>query len=128
MRYLTVEEIILIHEYEIQITGGTYEILSLELLESACYRPKTTIGGKEMYDDIFKKASCLIHSLIKNHPFVDGSKRTAVVSCVAFLSLNGYELTLNDEKLVKLTKYVESGKFSVSQISLELKNNTKRVE
>ena len=102
MKYLTVAEVFLIHEYEIQRYGGFPGLRSIELLESAVFRSQTSYGGKELYETLFEKTASLIHALISNHPFVDGNKRTAMVSGAVFLLLNGYSLELAQERFVKI--------------------------
>ena len=62
------------------------------LLESAVYRPQVSFGGKDLYPDLFSKAAALGHSIIKNHPFVDGNKRTGFESMRLLLRLNGYDI------------------------------------
>jgi len=67
-------------------------VRDLGLLESAAHRPSASMFGQEAYPDPFDKAAVLLQSLAVNHPFVDGNKRTAWLSCVTFLSLNGERL------------------------------------
>jgi death-on-curing protein len=62
------------------------------LLESAVHRPSASMFGQEAYPDLFDKAAALLQSLTINHPFVDGNKRTAWVSCVVFLAMNEVQL------------------------------------
>ena len=81
MRYLTVEEILAIHDYQIERFGGLQGILNLPLLESAASRPITNISGRDMYESVHEKAAVLAYSLIKNHPFTDGNKRTWITRC-----------------------------------------------
>lgn len=85
MRYLTVEEIIEINETEV----GPALLGDFGRLESAVLRPQTTVGGEDAYADIHTKAAALMHSLIRNHPFLDGNKRTGVIAIVVFYLRNG---------------------------------------
>jgi death-on-curing protein len=59
-----------------------------KLLESACGRPQTSLGGTEKYLTVEQKAAALLHSLVKNHPFHNGNKRTALRTVVTFLWQN----------------------------------------
>lgn len=70
------------------------------LLESAVKTCQQTFGGQDLYPDIFSKAACLFRSLIQNHAFNDGNKRTALVSLVIFLEENGHELSCDNKELV----------------------------
>lgn len=72
------------------------------LLHSACGRPRTSLGGHEKYSAVQEKAAALLHSLIMNHPFHNGNKRTALASMVTFLDSNGRILTATDDELFDL--------------------------
>ena len=98
MKYLTVDEVVAMHSGVIKQFGGLPGIHSFDLLYSAIERPKATFGGDDLYETIFDKAAALIHSLILNHPFVDGNKRTAFVSLARFLYINKVKFMANREK------------------------------
>lgn len=100
MKYLTVEDVLLLHQMAIDEAGGTHGLRSLELLDSAVNRCRATFGGKYLYKSIFDKAASLTHSIIKNHPFVDGNKRTGMYSAMTFLELNGYKFKSGQKELV----------------------------
>ncbi len=82
-----------IHERVIATGGGGLEgIRDAALLHAAVARPFATFGGGELYPTDFDKAAALFHSLIKSHPFMDGTKRTAFAAAVYFLHERGYTL------------------------------------
>jgi death-on-curing protein len=87
MRYLTIEEIL---EINAEVLGGRHALRDRELLESAVARPQASAFGEDAYPDLVSKAAAMLHSLVLNHPFVDGNKRTAVLATLVFLDLNGY--------------------------------------
>ena len=122
MRYLTVEEVILIHEYVLQLYGGVPGIRSIALLESAVHRPVTSFGGSDLYLSVFDKAASLIHAIIKNHPFVDGNKRTAIVSGIVFLRMNKYKLVVSEKRLIKLALDIADSEISLNDLSEFLKS------
>ncbi len=93
MRYLSAEEILVIHARVIDVTGGRHGIGDPGLLMSLCNRPRTTLGGTEQFATVFEKAAVYLDSLAWYHVFVDGNKRTAVVCAARFIFLNGYNLT-----------------------------------
>lgn len=97
MNWITLEELILIHERVIEETGGIHGVINPGGLESALARPFTTFGGQEMFPDLWSKMATLIHSLIAFHPFADGNKRTALVAADVCLRLNGFHLSPSDE-------------------------------
>jgi len=82
-----------IHEQVLARGGGGFEgIRDAAMLHAAVARPFATFGGVELYPTDFDKAAALFHSLIKSHPFMDGTKRTAFASAVYFLHERGYAL------------------------------------
>ena len=81
-----------IHEVIIAETGGLAGLRDASMLHSAVARPFTTFEGQELYPTDFEKAAALFHSLIKSHPFIDGTKRTAFASAIFFLETCGYTL------------------------------------
>ena len=103
MKYLSTEHILFIHYRLIEETGGRHGVRDLSLLISAQARPMSTFGGSDLYPDIFTKTAALMHLLIKNHPFIDGNKRTAITSSSIFLVRNNYLLKVSNEELEKFT-------------------------
>ena len=81
-----------IHEVIITETGGLPGLREATLLHSAVARPFATFGGQEFYLTDFEKAGALFHSLIKSHPFMDGTKRTAFAAALFFLESCGHSL------------------------------------
>lgn len=91
--YLTLQDILGIHAELVEIFGGSEGIRDLGAVEAALYRPQSGY-----YKDIFEEAAALFESILINHPFVDGNKRTAWASCDVFLRING--VTLSVEPMV----------------------------
>ncbi|NDZ80957.1 type II toxin-antitoxin system death-on-curing family toxin [Streptomyces sp. SID10853] len=92
------------------------------LLESAVHRPSASMFGQEAYPDLFDKAASLLQSLAINHPFIDGNKRTAWVSCVVFLAMNGVQLRPDIDAAERLVVAVAAGRTEeVKEISQELR-------
>lgn len=89
MRYLSVEEVILLHSLLISQSGGSAGLRDRGALESAMAQPEASFGGEELYPSLAAKAASLGHSLIQNHPFVDGNKRIGHGAMEVFLFLNG---------------------------------------
>lgn len=118
VRYLTVEDVVKINEREV----GENLLADFGLLESAVLRPQTTVLGVDAYPDIHAKAAALMHSLIRNHPFVDGNKRTAVIAVIVFYELNRWPFVAVDVVLVGLAVDVACGYLDVPTLAGELKN------
>ena len=90
-------------------SGGLVGVLSLGGLESALAQPRMTFGGEELYPTIIEKAAALGFSLVKNHPFVDGNKRTGHAVMEMFLVLNGYTIEATIDEQVNIMVHVASG-------------------
>jgi len=103
VKYLTPEQVLFIHARLIAETGGSHGIRDLGLLLSALARPQATFDGQDLYPDLFSKAGALMESLLQNHPFVDGNKRTAITASAMFLRLNGYRLTASNPEVEQFT-------------------------
>lgn len=122
--YLTLEQILVIHQDQIDRYGGSHGLRDLTLLESAVLRPQTTFSGDDLYPTIFDKAAVLLHSIVNNHAFTDGNKRTAAASTIIFLMQNGYELRVNNQDLVKTVLSLAEKKLSFENISQWLEKNS----
>ena len=117
MNYLAVEQVLFIHARLISETGGMHGVLELGLLLSAVARPQATFDGQDLYPDIFSKAAALLESLVGNHAFVDGNKRTAITSAGLFLGINGYRLTANNQQLEDFTLQCARHAVSLDEIA-----------
>jgi death on curing protein len=112
MRYLTLHEVLEAHGRILQQSGGESGVLNLGALESALAQPRMTFDGQDLYPTIVEKAAALGFSLIQNHPFVDGNKRTAHAAMETFLVLNGYQIEATIEKQEDMILKVAAGKSS----------------
>ena len=117
MKYLSPEQVLFIHSRLIDTTGGSHGILDTGLLQSAVARPRATFEGKDLYPDVFRKAAALMESLARNHPFVDGNKRTAITSAAVFLGINGHRLYATQKELERFTLSVAVGRFQFDDIA-----------
>src|ERR687885_138020 len=94
MRYLTVEEVLKLHERVIEQRGGSTGVRDRGALESAVAQPQMTFAGEDLYPTVVDKAAALGFSLTMNHPFVDGNKRTAHAAMRCFWCSMGLRLML----------------------------------
>jgi len=124
--YLTLEQVILIHEDQIERYGGSHGLRDVALLESAIFRPQTTFGGVNLYKSIFDKTGAMVQSILLNHPFVDGNKRTAIASALVFLALNDYSFNVLQKELSIASLNMVNKKWSVNKISRWLKQKAKK--
>ena len=116
MKRLSKEQVIRIHSMLINQTGGIDGIKDEGLLESALSAPFQTFDGEYIYKTPKAKAAKLGYFLIKNHPFIDGNKRTGIIVMMIFLEINGIEIECTDEELIILGLGLAEG--SINDIEL----------
>lgn len=124
--FITLDEVLAIHDDMVERYGGSFGIRDLGLIQSAIARPQATFGGEDLYPTIIDKASALFHSLIFNHAFADGNKRTSLTSTARFLHLNGYELNADNQELIDFPLRVENRHLDIEEISEWLRKHTKK--
>lgn len=110
MRYLSLAEVLDLHERLIATSGGTRGVRDIRLLESAVNQPRVTFDQTDLYPDLISKAAALCHSLIINHPFVDGNKRVGHAAMETFLVLNGFEIDANVDEQEQIILDVAAGR------------------
>lgn len=120
VKFLTLEEVLEIHETLIFEFGGPPGVRDLGLLESALFRPRTGY-----YDDLIEMAAALFESLLMNHPFVDGNKRVAFFAVDIFLRINGYYISVdNDDAHSKIIEVIESSSHVKDSLDIFLRQHT----
>ncbi|MBI4999190.1 type II toxin-antitoxin system death-on-curing family toxin [Candidatus Gottesmanbacteria bacterium] len=127
MTYLTLDEVLAVHEKMLLIGGGREGVHDFTLLHSAIERPKASFAGKSLYPTIWLKAAALIHSLIKNHPFEDGNKRTAYFSTMRFLRNNGYEVVASSKEVVNFAVRIDIKNLKLTEIARWFKSHSKNL-
>jgi death-on-curing protein len=123
VRYLEAEEVLLIHERILERFGGAGGLRDWGSLDSAVNRPRAAFEGRELYANLFTKAAALGHSLVLNHPFVDGNKRTAWETMKRFLGENDVRLQGEPDEIVALMLRIEDKSLGVEQIAEWLKDH-----
>ena len=122
---LTEQQILVVHSRMIEITGGSDGVRDRNLLDSALNAPFQTFDGKELYPALLSKAAVMCRSIVSNHPFVDGNKRTGIHVMLLFLELNGIELQYSQNELIELGLGVASSNLSSDDILNWLIEHTK---
>lgn len=113
---LTEHQVLSIHEMMIKATGGSGGVRDMNLLQSALNAPFQAFEGKEVYPSLLSKAAAMCRSVISNHPFVDGNKRTGIHVMLIFLEVNGVQPDYTQDELIKLGFGVAAGKLDVNDI------------
>lgn len=124
MRYLTPQQVLFIHARLIATTGGEHGVRDVGLLAAAVARPQATFAGQELYPTLFDKAAALLQSLVQNHPFVDGNKRTGLTAAALFLRQNGWQLQTSNQAVESFTLQVAQGQRSLTEIVTWFQQNT----
>ena len=120
MRYLSLGEIVDLHQALLAQTGGATGIRDLGMLESALAQPRATFGGADLHPTLIQKAAALAFSLTLNHPFVDGNKRVAHAAMELFLLLNGLDLNATIDEQERLMLDLADGRITREQLTLWL--------
>ncbi len=124
MRYLTLIEVLELHRRIIKQSGGISGIRDLGLLESAIAQPWMTFDKEDLYPTLLEKAAVLGFSIIMNHPFVDGNKRTGHATMETFLVLNGVEINADIDEQECIVLDLASNKLNRDAFLTWLQQNT----
>jgi death-on-curing protein len=124
--HLTIEIVREIHAEAIRQFGGLNGVRDENLLASAVLAPQSSCGGKSPYADIVEIAAAYLFYICKNHPFLDGNKRTAMMAAIVFLRLNGIEPKHDSEQWEKLMLDVAASKLDRAATTQRLRKLLKR--
>ncbi len=117
MRYLSLKELIELHQRVVEQSGGMEGIRDIGLVESALAQPLMTFGGDDCYPTLAEKAAALCFSLVSNHAFVDGNKRIGHAAMEVFLVLNGFELNAEVDDAESLILRLAAGELGRSDLA-----------
>lgn len=116
--YLSVDQLQHLHLEQLRRYGGSSGLRDRGLLEAACARPSMTFGGDDLYPDVAAKTAALMHSLVLNHPFVDGNKRVGAHAAVLFAAVNGQDCIATPDELFEVTMAVARGDLEVEALAI----------
>jgi death-on-curing protein len=119
--FLTLADVLAMHEDQVERYGGSPGIRDPGLLEAALFRPQTGY-----YPDVVAEAAALWESLAQNHPFIDGNKRTAFAATYTFLAINGVRIVADAGKTFEFISGLYAGrKFEYQMLDAWLRENTR---
>lgn len=124
---ITKEIILRLHELSIIEYGGSHGLREEGSLESAIARPYQTFGGEDLYPTVYEKAAAIGESIIMNHPFVDGNKRTGFLAMLAVLEEGGLKLISSKENTYQTVIDISTGSKTTAEIVDWLKANSRSV-
>ena len=99
--FLSLDEVLEMHEQQIERYGGSQGLRDVAGLESAVATPQATFGGEFLHASIPAMAAAYLFHLCQNHAFIDGNKRFGANAAIAFLLMNDWDLDFNPEELVQ---------------------------
>ena len=124
---ISLSDILKLHELSIQKYGGSHGVRDEGLPDSAIARPFQTFGDEDLYASAIEKAAAIAESLIINHAFVDGNKRTGFLAMLAVLKIGKMNLTATEEDAYQFTISISTGEIRFDEIVHWLKNNTQQL-
>ncbi|MEX1245617.1 MAG: type II toxin-antitoxin system death-on-curing family toxin [Thermoanaerobaculia bacterium] len=124
--YLSVEQVLHLHQIQIERFGGSGGLRDRAGLESAIARPAATFGGDDLYPDLASKAGALMHSLVMNHPFVDGNKRVGAMAAELFLEINDRRLLGSDDDIERMTFALTRGEVDAERLAIWFRQRISR--
>lgn len=122
--FLSLAEVLEIHQDQIARYGGDPGIRDMGLLKSALGMPSATFCGEFLHTDIFEMAAAYLYHLVKNHPFIDGNKRVGAVAAIVFLALNGHEFDAPEEDFADMVLAVARGELDKAEVAVAIRNWT----
>lgn len=123
--FLTLDEVLSLHDDQIRRYGGSGGVRDLGLLESAMGSVGATFGGVFLHETLFEMGAAYLFGICRNHPFVDGNKRTAVAAALTFLEMNGVEIDTEENEFYDLVIAVASGKASKAEVAVFLQTHAR---
>lgn len=119
MNYLELDDVLAIASEVLGLeVDALLGVTDLGLADSAVSRPQASFGGEEFYPSLEGKAATLLYGIARNHAFVDGNKRVAILATLQFLNLNGHDLDLNPpEESYETIAGVASGAVSLDALA-----------
>lgn len=124
--FLTLDDVLSLHEQQIRLFGGSAGIRQIDLLNSAMGNVEATFGGVFLHETLFEMAAAYLHGICRNHPFVDGNKRTAVAAALAFLGMNDIKVRASEDKFYDLVIGVAEKRISKAAVAVFLDENSVR--
>lgn len=122
---LDVEDVLELHASQLELFGGADGVRDRGLLESAVAQPGASFGGQLVHDGLFAMAAAYLFHIARNHPFVDGNKRTGLLSALVFLDINGVDIAHVSDALYELTMGVAEGRIDKATTTAELERIAK---
>lgn len=122
--YLTLEDVLQIHSFVMDETGGSHGVRDMNLVLALLDLPKQAVFGKELYPGIHEKAAVYVRNIIFSHPFIDGNKRSAMTCLGVFLAHNACELGCAEWEVERFALSVIEERLDIAQIAAWVREHT----
>lgn len=120
--FLTLDDVLALHADQIRRYGGASGIRDVALLQSALGNVSATFEGAFLHETLFEMAAAYLFGICRNHPFVDGNKRTAVLAALVFLALNGVDIDADQDEFYDLVIGVTAGRVTRPAVAVFLQS------
>ena len=124
--FLSLDEFIEIHREMIERYGGSVGVRDMGLLESAVAMAEAGFGDQYLHSDLFEMAAAYLFHIARNHPFIDGNKRTGAIAAFVFLKLNQVTLNASDREFERIVRTVAEGKTGKAAVAEFLRRNNQK--
>lgn len=125
-RFLSVDEVLGLHQRQIERYGGSSGLRDLGLLQSAVSLPAASFDGAWLHSSLEEMAAAYLFHLAQNHPFIDGNKPTAAIAMIVFLAINDLVPTFTADELVELTLRVATSAISKAEVAVAIGGRVRR--
>lgn len=115
-RFLTLAQVLELHELQVTLFGGSFGTRDLGLLESAIMNAQAMFGGEYLHQTIYEMGAAYLYGICRNHPFVDGNKRTAAAAALTFFDYNRVEIEATEDELYDFVIGVAEGRVSKEDV------------
>jgi death-on-curing protein len=122
--FLSLEDVLELHEDQINRYGGSAGIRDIGLLLSAIEMPKASFGGQFLHEDLYAMSAAYLFHIVQNHPFIDGNKRAGLAAVIAFMGLNNLKVKADNDTLTDLVLSVAQGNADKGAIAKFLQENS----
>lgn len=124
-KWINLQAILDLHDLQVQAHGGSHGVRDLGLLQSALAQPQQMFCYQEPMPGLYELAACYAHGICKNHPFIDGNKRSALIACTLFLAINGIKTHYPEDEAYHMFRAVAAGIASREELSRWLRHHSK---
>lgn len=115
--FLTMEDVLVLHDELIQHYGGSSGLRDAGLLEAALAMPQAGFGGQYFHEFPYEMGAAYLFHLVRNHAFIDGNKRVALACAILFFKINNVPYSITEEEAVELTQAAANGQMDKGAVT-----------